>query len=65
MHFSASTFFAPYLHQFSAVLGQIMQFLDAFWDKFVLDLMIICIKFFFKYAGTAPSSGAIWDECIS
>jgi hypothetical protein len=40
VRFSASTFSAPYLHQFSAV-AQNMHFFGAIWDKFVLNLVLI------------------------
>ena len=49
-------FLAPYLHQFSTVV-QIMYFLVLFRKtciKFVANLKI--------NAGTATSSGAIWEE---
>ena len=54
MHFSASTFMAPYLHQLTAVLlfGTGLYYI---WCQF-------CIIFLKIYAGTATSIVAILDE---
>ena len=59
MHFSASTFLAPYLQQFSS-LGQIIQFFGAIWDKFAFGAnLALNLK---NYAETAPKNSAIWNE---
>ena len=62
MYFSSSTFLAPYLNKFPAVM-QIMHF---FFINFGSNLH--CVKAnlaqisFKNNAGIAPFSGAIWDE---
>ena len=53
VHFSASIFMAPYLHQFSSVV-QKMHFLLHIWCKFCI---ITDVR-------TAPSNAAIWDEFV-
>ena len=58
MHFSAGTFLAPYMHQFSSVV-QIKHFFGAIWDKFELNMVYLASKFKKKYAETAPSYNAI------
>ena len=60
MHFKASTFMIPYLHQFSAVLHKI-HFFGAVWLNYAFYLGLIKKI----YAETAPFNGAIWDELIS
>ena len=40
----------------------IMHYLEAIWDKFALNLVLISIKNFKIYAESAPSYVAIWDE---
>ena len=40
VHFNASTFLAPYFHQFSAVT-QFKHFFGAIWHKYALNLVQI------------------------
>ena len=42
MHTSDSTFLAPYLHKFSAVV-QIVHFLGAIWEKFGFNLVLLLV----------------------
>ena len=60
MNFSASTFLASYLHQFSAVV-QIIHIFGAIWDKFALKLLQKHQNFK-NYEGLGPFNGAIWNE---
>ena len=54
MHFSASTFLAPYLHLYYAVM-QIMCFFGAIWDRFAF-------RFAFILCSNADFFGAIWEK---
>ena len=58
MHFSASSFMAPDLHQLSAFVQKIY-----FFDEILENLHHILCKFSIMII-TATPSGAIWDEFI-
>ena len=60
MHFSASTFMVPYLHQsLWFYLGQICVIFGAY------NSVVQKMQHFKNYAGIAPFNSAIWDEVSS
>ena len=60
MYFKASTFLAPYLHQFH-VVKQILQFFGAIWD-FALNLKNNAETASFQAPLEGVVSALIWDK---